>query len=113
MAEENEVKKPIIEMSVWFIAFLVLLIISTLLVIKLNGDKSRLQNELKASEDRFSQMESMHSTMIESARAMIKNYENMTPSQVKVELGRMVSGDEVEAEVPVEEPATVSGEVAE
>ena len=47
MAEEKqEAKKPIVEISVWFIICLIILIISTLLVIKLNGEKAALNLQL-------------------------------------------------------------------
>ena len=114
MAEEKEAKKPMIEMSVWFIAFLILLIISTLFIIKLNGDKSRLENELKLAQEQYSQLEAMHSTMVAATKGVLENFDNMTPVNVKEELRKYVSGETVEsAAQTVNTPVTVSGEAAE
>ncbi len=64
MAEEkNEAQKPIIEMSVWFIVCLVILIIASILVIKLNGDKSRIAAERDSYIKMYEESEARNTTL--------------------------------------------------
>jgi predicted transcriptional regulator len=66
MAEKEEAKKPVVEMSIWFVLLLVVLIISTCLVIKINGEKATLAEELTKTQARVEELQKSRSDLQEN-----------------------------------------------
>ena len=86
MAEKEEAKKPVVEMSVWFIILLVVLIISTILVIRVNDEKAELATQLEESQKRVTQLEESRRDLLaglqDVASKVSSNGGNYSPNQV-------------------------------
>ncbi len=116
MAEENNgSKKTVIEMSVWFIVCLVILIVASLSIMKLNADKTKLKNELAESRAQYEELQAMHTALADSIKGISQEVFVKSPTQLKSELESLlgseenVSGDAVQENG---EPVAASGEVA-
>ena len=114
MAEENnEAQKPIIEMSVWFIVCLVILIIASVLVIKLNGDKSKISAERDQLRVMFEESEERNATLRTAITNLKAEVFQKSPMELQKALEGLVgSGDEAAADAE-ETEVVPSGEVAE
>ena len=73
MAEEKEVKKPVVEISIGFIVCILILIISTLLIIRLNGDKKKIENEYATLQTAYTDLEQRHEVLREAALSIKTN----------------------------------------
>ena len=114
MAEEKEVKKPVVEISIGFIVCLIILIISTLLIVRLNGDKKKLENELAQYTSLYEQTLERNNVMNTNIREITSQLDNLSYNQIRSkleELSRPESGDVVVESGDA--TVAVSGEVAE
>ena len=115
MAQEKEVKqeekKPIIEISVWFIICLIILIFSSLLVIKLNREKT----ELAADRDKYVQLyeetQERNNVLNERIRNITSELDDMSNNELRAKLNELLDGTpEV---TPESGDVVTSGDVAE
>ncbi|MBR3281394.1 MAG: hypothetical protein IKI57_06150 [Clostridia bacterium] len=104
MAEEKEVKKPVVEISIGFIVCILILIISTLLIIRLNGDKKKLETDYAQLQSSYESLNERHEVLRQAALSIKSN-----PTKYSIDdLVKML--DEALGENVVETPSE-SGDV--
>ena len=115
MAEEKEVKeeekKPIIEISVWFIVCLIILIFASLLVIKLNREKAELATEKEKFAQLYEEAQTRNNVLNEGIRTITSQLNDMSNNEISAKLNELLEGN---TEVTPESGDVVtSGDVAE
>ena len=115
MAEEKEEKVekrggPVVEISIGFVVCILILIISTLLIVRLNGDKKILEDELAKTRTVLQETQERNNVLNNAIREITQNFDDLTNNQIKAKLNELVSA---EAEVPSGDVVAPSGEVVE
>jgi len=113
MAEEKEEKVekrggPVVEISIGFVVCILILIISTLLIVRLNGEKKALENELANTRTVLQQTQERNNVLNTAIRETISQFDDLTNNQIKAKLSELVQD---EAKVPSGDVATPSGDV--
>ena len=92
MAEEKQetTNKPLVELNVWFIVCLVILIISTLLVMKLSHEKADLKDQLAATTTQLDDALERERVLREAAKAMQTNIKSNPGSYSMQDVTKML-----------------------
>ena len=106
---EGENKKPVVEMSIWFILLLVVIIIATAIILSLNGKLSALQNDYDKLTKDYNNKQSQYSMLVQTVQELAGKTSDYSANEMQNRL-RAAVGDETSGEtIPAE--ASTSGEL--
>lgn len=110
---EGENKKPVVEMSIWFIILIVVVIIATAWIIALNGKVKKLENEYMAcqTELKAKTEESSQRAQLILDLAVLANDGNLSKNSLLDKIDKAgINLDELSAALETPSGDTLSGE---